>query len=260
MELVFKKYQGAGNDFVIIDNRDAAYATLSDAQIKLICDRNFGIGGDGLIMITSSKGVDFEMQYFNSDGQLSTMCGNGGRCAVAFANHLNIIGDSTTFSAIDGLHQAWINPDKTICLNMVDVSTFSHDKTATITNTGSPHYVLEVDDLSGMDVFSEGAAIRYRESFSPEGLNVNFIEAIATDRYKIRTYERGVENETLACGTGAVAAALVLHYNQVTKATKIVMEALGGNLIIDFKVNNHVYTDIRLTGPAKEVFSGVFNC
>ena len=259
MKIAFEKYQGAGNDFVIIDNRESTYIKISTKHIKTLCDRNFGVGADGLIMINSSDTVDFEMQYYNSDGQQSSMCGNGGRCAVAFAKHKNIIEDTTTFSAIDGLHNAMVNSNETVTLNMVDVSSFSRDKNAVITDTGSPHYVLKVSNVAVIDVFKEGAAVRNSETYSPDGLNVNFVQSIGSAQYKIRTYERGVENETLACGTGAVAAALVMHYTNETTATQIEMKALGGDLVIDFKVNKNKYTDIRLTGPAKAVFSGIFH-
>lgn len=257
MNIEFEKFQGAGNDFVIVDNRDGLFSNLSKAQIAIICDRNFGIGADGFIMITASKEVDFEMHYYNSDGQLSSMCGNGGRCAVAFAHKKKIIGNKTTFEAIDGLHEAQVNSDLSITLKMSDVLFFIEDENATILNTGSPHYVQQVEDAANIDVVKEGATIRYSNAYAPEGINVNFVEFLSADRFKIRTYERGVENETLACGTGAVAAALAMHHNKKTEANRLIMEALGGELIIDFIVNGDAYSNIRLTGPAQEVFTGM---
>jgi len=257
MEVQFDKYQGAGNDFVILDNRSEKYSSLTTSQIAFLCDRFKGIGADGLILINADTAADFQMQYFNSDGNESTLCGNGGRCAVAFAHLKNIITESTVFSAIDGMHSAtYINPLE-VHLEMRDVAEFKQQSGAVILNTGSPHYIKFVEDVDALNVNKEGAAIRYSESFMPEGINVNFVEQKDATHYKIRTYERGVEGETLACGTGAVAAALGIHYTRQSISEKeFHLAAVGGDLKVSFEVNEGIYRNIFLKGPATYVFSG----
>lgn len=257
MVLTFEKYQGAGNDFVILDNRKGSFSTLDTNQLRFLCDRHKGIGADGVIFINTHPNADFEMIYFNSDGNLSTLCGNGGRCAVAFAFHKKIISTSTSFIASDGMHQAaWLGKEQ-VRLKMQNVSEVQKQNEAIITNTGSPHYVILANNLSNLDVEKEGATIRYSPSFKKEGINVNFIEHIRDSYFRIRTYERGVEGETLACGTGAVASALAIDcWGNFPKLEKIHLEALGGNLIVEFKKDNTGYHSIFLEGPAKFVFSG----
>jgi len=257
MKIEFEKYQGAGNDFLILDNRLEKYSSLTKIQIAFLCNRFKGIGADGLIFINSDEFSDFQMQYFNSDGKESSLCGNGGRCAVAFAHSKKIITDSTTFFAVDGLHGAtYISPYE-VQLEMKNVNELSKTENGLIINTGSPHYIRLVEDIQAIDVEKEGASIRYSNSFLPNGINVNFVEKVDSKHYKIRTYERGVEGETLACGTGAVAAALGMHYLKESEGIKeILVSAKGGDLKISFEVTEHKYHQIFLKGPATFVFSG----
>ena len=257
MTIQFDKYQGAGNDFIILDNRDGAYSALTTAQLAFLCDRYKGIGADGFILINSTVTADFEMQYFNSDGKESTLCGNGGRCAVAFSHDKKIIDRTTNFSAIDGLHKAtYISPSE-VHLEMQEVSLITQVDGGLVTDTGSPHYIRLVSDLQTINVPKEGAAIRYAPEFSPGGLNVNFVSKQDPTHYKIRTYERGVENETLACGTGAVAAAIAMHSSGETEgATEVCLTARGGILTVSFEFTDGHYHKIFLKGPAIHVFSG----
>ena len=257
MEIKFDKYQGAGNDFILLDNREGFFSDLTASQRKALCDRYKGIGADGLILIDHSAEVDFEMRYFNSDGNSSTLCGNGGRCAVAFAYQKKIIGHETLFRAIDGHHKAQIVAPGVVRLEMQEVKSFTSLPEAVITDTGSPHYVKLVDDVSAIDVQKEGAAIRHSEPYAKRGINVNFVQKKSDQHFVIRTYERGVENETLACGTGAVAAALVMHFLQETGgATEVELEALVGVLKVSFEEAQQTYHQIHLQGPATFVFSG----
>ena len=257
MNIRFDKYQGAGNDFLILDNRAQEYSSLTRMQIHFLCHRNKGIGADGLILIHADDSSDFKMQYFNSDGNESTLCGNGGRCAVAFARAKEIINTSTKFNAIDGLHSAvYVSPSE-VQLEMQEVSKFSQIASGIVTDTGSPHYVCMVEDVQAVDVTKEGSAIRYSEVFMPEGINVNFVEKLDATHFKIRTYERGVEGETLACGTGTVAAALAMYYSgKSQKKTNLHFAAAGGDLSVSFEVEQGKYHQIFLKGPAKFVFSG----
>jgi diaminopimelate epimerase len=226
-------------------------------QRKSLCNRNMGIGADGLILIENSTEADFEMRYFNSDGNLSTLCGNGGRCAVAFAHHKKMIGEETRFMAIDGIHRGQLVSSDLVRLEMQEVHSFTSYDAAVVTDTGSPHYVQLVKEAATIDVQKEGAAIRYSEAFAPAGINVNFVEKKTEQHFVIRTYERGVENETLACGTGAVAAALVLHFlGETGGATQVELEAPGGVLNVDFELNQQTYQNVHLQGPATFVFSG----
>jgi diaminopimelate epimerase len=257
MTIQFDKYQGAGNDFVILDNRLGNYNGLTTAQIAFICDRHRGIGADGLILINSDSTADFEMQYFNSDGNESTLCGNGGRCAVAFAYGKNIINNTTKFNTIDGFHSAIYENSMQVKLEMKDVTEFSEVGSALVLDTGSPHYIQLVEDVKAVNIQKEGSAIRHSDDFLPGGINVNFVEKEDPTHYKIRTYERGVEGETLACGTGTVAAALAMHYkSESANATELHFKALGGDLTVSFEVSNGDYHFIFLTGPAVFVFSG----
>jgi diaminopimelate epimerase len=257
MEIHFDKYQGAGNDFILLDNRQGNYTNLTMEQRKSLCNRNMGIGADGLILIVNSTEADFEMRYFNSDGNLSTLCGNGGRCAVAFAHHKKMIGEETRFMAIDGIHRAQLVSSDLVRLEMQEVHSFTSYYAGVVTDTGSPHYVQLVKEAATIDVQKEGAAIRYSEAFAPEGINVNFVEKKTEQHFVIRTYERGVENETLACGTGAVAAALVLHFlGETGGATQVELQAPGGVLNVDFELNQQTYQNVHLQGPATFVFSG----
>lgn len=257
----FFKYQGAGNDFVLIDNRDQQFDADDTALVARLCDRRFGIGADGLMLLQEKEGYDFEMLYYNADGNLGSMCGNGGRCIVSFAKHLGIIKSKTIFLAVDGEHEATISDAADwVSLKMIDVKHVEKIDEHYVLNTGSPHYVQLVDQLKELDVFQAGRAIRYNDTYRQEGINVNFVEP-QNEGYAVRTYERGVEDETLACGTGvtAVALAMALHHNQVGNINTPI-KAMGGNLNIRFShLGNGMFENIYLEGPAKLVFEGVFS-
>ena len=255
MKIHFYKYQGTGNDFVILDNRDWRYSSLSQEQVRFLCDRRFGIGGDGLMLLNPKLDYDFEMKYYNADGRESTMCGNGGRCMVKFAFHLGIRTEKYFFTAADGDHEAEIDDDGSVSLKMLDVDSFEEDHGDYLIDTGSPHYVKIVSDVMDYDVYEKGMDIRYSAEFAKEGINVNFVEQKKADEIIVRTYERGVEDETLSCGTGVVASAIVCHhndvgYNDVTVLTK------GGRLVVEFDRVNESYKNIWLCGPAEKVFEG----
>ena len=255
MSIQFYKYQGAGNDFVLIDNREGKYQ-LTTAQISFLCDRHFGIGADGLMLLQTSAHTDFEMVYYNADGNESTMCGNGGRCIAAFAAKLGIVSGEMTFTAIDGVHHAVIRSDGLVDLEMQDVAVISFYEDGTvIMNTGSPHYVKWVENTEQTDVFKEGRAIRNEGRFQPKGINVNFATRQAS-RLIVRTYERGVEDETLACGTGVTAVAIASVERQ-EGIFKIDIEAKGGDLAVRFTKDSPTSAkDIVLSGPAKFVYQG----
>ena len=254
MNLAFYKYQGTGNDFVIIDNRTSFFPKENKVLINKLCDRNFGVGGDGLILLENDDNVDFKMVYFNADGNQSTMCGNGGRCIVSFAKKLGVINNATTFNAIDGLHYATIN-NGIVSLQMIDVDTVELKNGYVFTNTGSPHHVEIVENISSFDVYNKGKEIR-NGIYGSEGSNVNFVEQLDSNSFRIRTYERGVENETLACGTGATAAAIAMHNTNKTQAKEINIKVEGGQLSISFDVENNSYKNVFLKGPAEFVFKG----
>jgi diaminopimelate epimerase len=256
----FYKYQGAGNDFVLIDNRLQVFPKNNTKLISHLCDRRFGVGADGLILLENSEKTDFKMIYFNSDGNESTMCGNGGRCIVAFAKFLNIISSKTIFTAIDGLHKASIN-EKTVSLQMIDVNQIRQHKDYLFLDTGSPHHVIFVDDVAKIDVKKEGSAIRYSGLYvSQGGSNINFVTQKSSDTFDVRTYERGVEDETLACGTGVTAVAIAAHKNSLTTAQNINLTVLGGSLSVSFDVKDNLYTNVFLNGPAEQVFKGEIEC
>lgn len=254
MNIEFYKYHGTGNDFVLIDNREGILTDLSSEKIKNICNRHFGIGADGLILLEGHEELDFKMVYFNSDGRQSSMCGNGGRCIVAFAHKLGIIGKNTKFLAIDGLHEAEILNDKRVKLKMKDVENINVEDLGLRLDTGSPHLLVQ-STLNNLDVNSAGGEIRYSEPYSKDGINVNFV-SYGNGSLKMRTYERGVEAETLSCGTGVTAAAIGMHYSGKTELKEIFVETEGGNLSVSFDVQDGKYTDIWLTGPASFVFKG----
>jgi diaminopimelate epimerase len=251
----FYKYQGAGNDFVMIDNRKKVFNKENHQLVEKLCDRRFGIGADGLILIEDHKKYDFEMIYFNADGYQSSMCGNGGRCAVAFAENLGIIETKTRFLAIDGEHEAVIKNEDWVELKMSNVETVEVNDNHFVLDTGSPHYVAFVEDLNAIDIFEEGRAIRFNERFNERGINVNFAAKTA-EGIEVATYERGVENETLACGTGVTACAIA-YWIQNKTLTNIPIKVKGGDLSVNFKPseNNH-FTNIWLCGGATFVFEG----
>lgn len=255
MRIHFYKYQGTGNDFVLIDNRTNEIQ-LTKEQVAFLCDRRFGIGADGLMMLELEPGADFKMVYFNSDGNESSMCGNGGRCISAFAKKMGLINDRAKFIAIDGLHEAVIH-EGFVSLKMNDVKSIEKTDDFFFLNTGSPHYVKFVDDIKHYNVFEEGKKIRNNERFVAEGTNVNFIEKLE-DAVFVRTYERGVENETLSCGTGVTASALVAAINgAATGKNYCKIATLGGDLRVKFdKVLESNFYNIWLEGPAEFVFEG----
>ena len=254
MNIKFHKYQGAGNDFIIIDNRTQLY-DLSRTIVNQVCDRKFGIGADGLMLLEECPGYDFRMRYFNADGQEASLCGNGSRCIVDFARRLEIFSTTTHFLAVDGPHEGRITASG-IQVKMQNVSQIIQTANYFFLHTGSPHYVKIVQDAFQTDVCQEGKIIRYSAGFQPEGTNVNFITP--TPEYiKIATYERGVENETLACGTGCVAAALTVACLNHDKQNTYTLKAKGGILKVSFEQETDgTFTNIWLEGPAEQVFTG----
>lgn len=253
MEISFYKYQGTGNDFVMIDDRSEAF-DISDLElISKLCDRRFGVGADGVILIRNKGGYDFEMIYFNADGSQS-MCGNGARCAVAFSNYLEIVDQKTNFLAIDGPHEAVIE-DGLVELKMGDVQSIEDKGEDLFVNTGSPHHIRFVEKVMEYPVLEQGYQVRNEQQYSPAGTNVNFVEKTGPDELFVRTYERGVENETLSCGTGVTAAALASFKDKPTNRVKI--NTLGGQLSVKFQsLPNGTFQNIWLIGPAKQVFKG----
>jgi diaminopimelate epimerase len=256
MQLEFYKYQGAGNDFVMIDNRSGFFPKENTQLIEHLCDRRFGIGGDGLILLENDSDTDFKMVYYNSDGNQSSMCGNGGRCLVAFAKDLKVIENKTTFIATDGLHHASFEDNGLVSLQMIDVPAIDIKKDYSFLNTGSPHHVQMVEDLEHYNVKENGAAIRYGELYGAAGSNINFVKKIDDITFRLRTYERGVEDETLACGTGATAVAIAMNATGQTDATAINVNVEGGKLVVSFDKTLDGYTNVFLKGPAEFVFKG----
>lgn len=257
MKIDFFKYHGTGNDFILIDNRNGQFPAEDHLLIEKMCHRNFGIGADGLMLLENHPELDFRMVYFNSDGKEGSMCGNGGRCMVLFAKHLGIIGQHAEFMAVDGVHKAEIQGD-TISLKMSDVKEVEIATDYIFLDTGSPHHVIFSQNVTDdIDVFNIGKKIRY-EKYGETGANVNFVEKKTPSVFKIRTYERGVENETLSCGTGVVAAALAMTATKRTESNPVFLETMGGQLQVHFEIENGVYTNIFLTGPAKRVFKGIW--
>lgn len=252
MLINFYKYQGTGNDFVMIDDREERFPVESKEVISKLCDRKMGIGADGVILIQNHPEHDFRMIYFNPDGSKS-LCGNGSRCAVAFAQHLGIIKDKTLFETTDGVHDAFIDGD-IYHFHLHDVSKVQRLDEDWYINTGSPHYVKVVDQVDTTDIKTIGSAIRYSEAYQPSGTNVNFVEK-QQNRISVRTYERGVEDETLSCGTGVTACAIAASFMDYT--SPITVETKGGTLIVSYdKINEHQFENIYLAGPAKKVFEG----
>lgn len=278
----FQKWQATGNDFIIIDNRTGEAEDLSTRQIAGLCHRKFGIGADGLMLLSKHNELDFQMNYFNSDGLEAEMCGNGARSIIAFANQLGIISDQTVFKAIDGPHQGFVLANDLYRIQMIPVNSISwlpelqlpeevaklSSQTSMFLNTGVPHLVVFVNDLDAIDVQKIGQELRYSDKFQPSGTNVNFVQNEG-NKIHIRTYERGVENETLSCGTGAVASAIATHLKDLSSSGKnyslesfgkennSIVAVRGGNLLIKFsQQSKQSFTDIYLEGPAKEVFRG----
>jgi diaminopimelate epimerase len=256
MQLEFYKYQGTGNDFVMIDNRSKTFPKENTELVAHLCNRRFGIGADGLILLETDTDTDFRMVYYNSDGNLSSMCGNGGRCLVAFAKKLNLIQTETTFVATDGLHYATVADDGIVSLQMIDVAAIKNTSEYSYLNTGSPHHVQLVDNLEQFNVKENGAAIRYGNLYGKEGSNINFVKKINENTFSLRTYERGVEDETLACGTGATAVAIAMNAIGQTNLNVINLNVEGGKLTVSFEKGNGKYTNVFLKGPAEFVFKG----
>jgi diaminopimelate epimerase len=259
MKIQFYKYQGTGNDFVMIDNRQNIFPKNDTKLIENLCDRRFGIGADGLILLENHSTLDFKMVYYNSDGNESSMCGNGGRCLVAFAKQLSVIQDKATFEAIDGLHYATITNEGIVSLQMKDVEDIDVKEDYAFLNTGSPHHVALVDDLQQFDVKNEGAKIRYSDLYGNAGSNVNFVKQLENDIFAVRTYERGVEDETLSCGTGVTAVAIAMYKTGKTTNNEINLKVEGGSLKVKFDVNDNLFTNVFLIGPATFVFEGTIN-
>ncbi|MDJ0644448.1 MAG: diaminopimelate epimerase [Flavobacteriaceae bacterium] len=258
MKLTFYKYQGTGNDFILIDNRQELFPKKNTELIAQLCDRKFGIGADGLILLEDSAEADFKMIYYNADGNPSSMCGNGGRCLVAFAEYLGIIEKKTVFEAVDGLHEATID-NGLVNLKMIDVQDIQEFEYHVFLDSGSPHHVTYVNDVDKVDVKAKGSTIRYGAPYFENGSNVNFVEQIDKNTFKVRTYERGVEDETLSCGTGVTAVAIASHKSQKTTENTIVLQTPGGNLEVSFTPNNNGYKNVFLKGAATLVFTGTIH-
>ena len=256
MIIQFHKYQGTGNDFIILDNRKREYSSLTTDQIRRLCDRRFGIGADGLMTLNEKAGYDFEMKYYNADGREGSMCGNGGRCMVKFAYQLGIHRNDYKFWAADSDYEAEIDTDGLVSLKMKNVDGVKKRHGDFILDTGSPHYVKLVNDVMGEDVYKKGRDIRYSKDFEEEGINVNFVEQAGEDEIIVRTYERGVEDETYSCGTGVTAAALVCYHNE-NGFNEVEVKTLGGTLSVEFdRLDDDHYANIWLSGPAEKTFEG----
>ena len=257
MTLAFNKYQGAGNDFIIIDNRNDVFNPENSKLISNLCDRRFGIGADGLILMNRIPGYDFEMVYFNSDGYVGTMCGNGGRCSADFAIRSGISEKKLRFKAADGVHEA-VSEEGLIRLKMNDVKKIDSVAGNYFINTGSPHYVLFTSGLNNLDVYNEGKKIRWSADFQPGGTNVNFVEC-ENDGIYVRTFERGVEDETLSCGTGVTASAIASVLSGHFVSGPVNVRTKGGNLRVELDIKADQITDLWLCGPATFVFEGKIN-
>jgi diaminopimelate epimerase len=256
MTVRFFKYQGTGNDFVILDNRKNEYSLTND-QVRRLCDRRFGIGADGLMLLQNKQGYDFEMKYYNADGIEGSMCGNGARCLVKFVYNLGIHKSLYKFWAADGEHEAEIDTDGVVSLKMKNVNGIRKFHTDFILDTGSPHYVKMIPDVMTEDVYKKGHEIRHSKEFNDIGINVNFVELTdEVDKILVRTYERGVEDETWSCGTGVTAAALVCYHND-NGFNEVEVKTLGGKLTVEFdRIDEDRFENIWLCGPADKVFDG----
>ncbi len=258
MIVKFSKYQGAGNDFILIDNREGKYDSLTISQIQFLCDRKFGIGADGLIKINHHSNYDFEADYYNADGSKS-FCGNGGRCAIAFCSDLGMDVSSTIFLGYDGEHKG-NKINNSIHLGMKDVSEILKTDNDFIINTGSPHYIRFISDVKNFNIYNFGREIRYSNPFKEVGINVNAVEELAQNNIYVRTYERGVENETLACGTGVTACAMAyVHAKKQIGKSEIRVKVEGGELAVHFNFDGTNFSDVWLIGPGTFVFEGSIN-
>lgn len=260
MNIEFFKYQGTGNDFILIDNREQQ-VLLTEEQVNFLCNRRFGIGADGLMLLQSRSGYDFEMVYYNSDGKVGSMCGNGGRCIVAFARKLGIIGNETKFIAPDGVHFANIlfenDSEMLVQLAMQNVECIRKDEEGFFLDTGSPHYVIFREDIETLDIYNLGKELRHSQKFKEtNGTNVNFVEDFGAYLY-IRTYERGVEDETYSCGTGVTASAISYAFGK--EIHEVAIKTKGGDLNVRFQQMNNQFFDIWLEGKASFVFRGAIS-
>jgi diaminopimelate epimerase len=257
MIIGFEKHHGAGNDFIMIDARALNEKIFTTKIVNYLCDRHLGIGSDGLILLLNDISNDFSMKYFNADGKEGTMCGNGGRCISFFANRLGIIKNKANFKGIDGDHSAILNKNGSISLKMSDVKNIRKFNDGFLVETGSRHFVKFVDQVEKINVSDTGRSLRYESRFGAKGTNVNFVQLTDINKLLIRTFERGVEAETLACGTGTVAAAISSYIEFPTDKTSYQIKAPGGELSVSFKEEGkEFFYDIWLTGPVKYVFSG----
>ncbi len=256
----FYKYQGTGNDFVMIDDREKKFDRKNTDLVAKLCDRKFGVGADGVILIAPSKKADFEMIYYNADGALGSMCGNGGRCAVAFAKKLGIVEEHSSFLAFDGMHNATIDENGIVSLQMKDVDEVIINDNQIFVDTGSPHHIEMVDSLKEFDVDGIGKKIRHSVLYGAEGSNINFVVQTGPNAFEMRTYERGVEAETLSCGTGATAVAIAMNAFEKTRGARILIDTLGGKLEVSYDENAGKFTNVFLKGEAKFVFKGDFEC
>jgi diaminopimelate epimerase len=256
MLVEFFKYQATGNDFVLLDNRKQEYSLLKEVEIKLLCNRRFGIGADGLMLLNKADEADFEMIYYNADGKKGSLCGNGSRCMIKFASDLGIHRNIYYFIAADGSHEAEIDLNGMVRLKMGDVNKIDVHSDHFILDTGSPHYVKTLTDVTTLDVRNAGRQIRNSKDFRNDGINVNFVESIDEDEIYVRTYERGVEDETLSCGTGVTASALVSAHND-NGFNRVEVKTPGGRLSVEFdKIDENHFKNIWLNGPAEFVFKG----
>lgn len=255
MKIHFYKYQGTGNDFIVVDNRDERLS-LTPTQIAQFCNRRYGIGADGFMELKTAAGYDFKMVYYNADGNEGSMCGNGGRCLVKFAYYLGIHKSDFKFMASDGVHHASIETNGWVRLKMKDVDSIQHFSHFDLLDTGSPHYVRQVENIREFAVSQEGRLVRQSDRFKKDGVNVNFVEALNGSRIFVRTYERGVEDETFSCGTGVTAAAIVAAHNE-RGFNHIDVQTLGGKLYVEYdRTGENQFRDVWLAGPADKVFEG----
>jgi len=253
----FFKYEGAGNDFIMIDNRNESFEAGNNDLVAEMCSRKTGIGADGLLLLENHSDYDFKMRYYNADGSETEMCGNGARCIVLFANFLGIIGGKTNFMAGDGSHEAYIEGSH-VRLKIRDIDKIQEEENFYLINTGVPHYVCFTEDLNNIDVYKEGRKIRYSQEFNKIGINVNFV-SIDENKISVRTYERGVENETLACGTGIVASSIITSIHTGRKYNNFTVLAKGGILEVSFDPKeNNIFKNIWLKGPARFVYKGEY--
>ena len=253
--MTFFKYHGTGNDFVMVDDRARTFPVSDQALVARLCHRHFGIGADGLILLQTDPDGTLRMVYFNADGAEGSLCGNGGRCFVRFAHDLGLIGGLVRFVAVDGEHEAQVLGND-IQLRMGDVAGLEQRVAFSFVDTGSPHVVQFGEDVEGLDVVASGRPLRYSDTFSPGGTNVNFAQLLPDQTLFVRTYERGVEDETYSCGTGVTAAALVVH-RQLGLPSPVAIRTLGGALRVAFDARpDGSFVNICLTGPAERVFEG----